>query len=555
MRRDTVFISRLMAFLAAAFASAAPALAGYTLTTLASFGGSNGAVPLGNLTISGTTLYGTTQNGGANGYGEVFSLPIGGGTPTVLASFNNANGAYPAAGLTLSGTTLYGTTVGNVNGGNVFSLPIGGGTPTVLGSFTGPPNGDGPESVLTLSGSTLYGTTSFGDANGCGAVFSLPISGGKPTVLASFNAANGLNPSGLTLVGTTLYSTTFNGAANSNGEVFSLPITGGSPTVLATFGDATFGNNPGAGLTLAGSTFYGTTYRGGATNAGVIYSLPIGGGTPTVLASLDFASSGAHSLAGLTIDGSTLFGTTQDGGANGDGAVFSVPMGGGTPTVLATFNGTNGAKPVASLTLSGTTLYGTTQLGGANGDGEVFALIANPVVALTASAPTTFGGSLGSQTITKSSGNSVPVSMSFAPTANGYLAISMSNPSTDTQVYALNITDSIPANLNADLALLATQIDDGAYTGFTATADTTDPTGGQLTSLAPGNFNFFITLTGPTLSASEDYFGFDFSQLNATSDTLTTSGIAVTTVPEPASLSLLAVSCGALVLRRRRASC
>ena len=105
---------------------------------LASFNGSsNGAYPYAGLTLSGNTLYGTTYLGGANGKGEVFSIPAGGGTPTVLASFNGSNGAYPWGGLTSSGNTLYGTTeAGGANGdGEVFSVPVGGGSPTVLASL------------------------------------------------------------------------------------------------------------------------------------------------------------------------------------------------------------------------------------------------------------------------------------------------------------------------------------------------------------------------------------------------------------------------------------
>ena len=50
-----------------------------TLTTLASFNGSNGQGPEAGLTLSGNTLYGTTSGGGVYGWGTVFSLPLGGG--------------------------------------------------------------------------------------------------------------------------------------------------------------------------------------------------------------------------------------------------------------------------------------------------------------------------------------------------------------------------------------------------------------------------------------------------------------------------------------------
>jgi uncharacterized repeat protein (TIGR03803 family) len=44
-----------------------------------------------------------------------------------------------------------------------------------------------------------------------------------------------------------------------------------------------------------------------------------------------------------------------------------------TPTVLASFNGTNGTNPEAGLIADAAgDLFGTTSLGGANGDGTVF---------------------------------------------------------------------------------------------------------------------------------------------------------------------------------------
>ena len=78
---------------------------------LASFNGSNGDSPVAGLTLSGNTLYGTTEAGGAPNWGTVFSVPLSGGSPTVLATFNGYNGENPQAGLTLSadGSALYGT--------------------------------------------------------------------------------------------------------------------------------------------------------------------------------------------------------------------------------------------------------------------------------------------------------------------------------------------------------------------------------------------------------------------------------------------------------------
>jgi uncharacterized repeat protein (TIGR03803 family) len=367
--------------IAAALSAIATDASGQTLTTLGSFNGTNGGYggPCGGLTLIGPTLYGTASNGGTSNDGAVFSIPVGGGTPAVLGPFSASSGFSSSGSLTLIGSTLYGTAGnGGASGyGTVFSIPVGGGTPTALGSFNYS-NGEHPYGSLTLIGSTLYGTTLQGGAGGgYGAVFSIPVGGGTPTALGSFKGSNGFGPSGgLTLIGSTLYGTTNEGGAKGDGTVFSIPVGGGTPTDLGSFSGSN-GQTPEGGLTLIGSTLYGTTYQGGASNDGTVFSIPVGGGSPTAVGSFN-GSNGSNPRASLALsaDGSTLYGTTQLGGAGGDGTVFSIPVGGGTPTALVSFNGGNGEWSLGDLTLSadGSTFYGTTEIGGANNDGTVFAL-------------------------------------------------------------------------------------------------------------------------------------------------------------------------------------
>ena len=54
-----------------------------------------------------------------------------------------------------------------------------------------------------------------------------------------------------------------------------------------------------------------------------------------------------HPYGSLTLSGSTLYGMTTYGGANNDGTIFSIPVTGGTPTTLLSFNGTDGEAPRA----------------------------------------------------------------------------------------------------------------------------------------------------------------------------------------------------------------
>ena len=360
-----------------------------TLTTLCSFNGSNGQAPRSSLTLVGSTLYGTTYLGGANGDGTVFSIATSGGSPTTLCSLNYSNGEAPYASLTPAGSMLYGTTAGGgANGdGTVFSIATSGGSPTTLCSFNYS-NGDYPTSGLTLVGPTLYGTTQYGGANGGGEVFSIATSGGSPTTLCSFNGSNGLGPyAGLTLLGSTLYGTTKLGGnlslnyGQGGGTVFSIATSGGSPTTLGSFNGSN-GEEPDSGLTLVGNTLYGATGYGGNLSLnngmgyGAVFSIATSGGSPATLCS--FGSNGDWP-SGLTLVGSTLYGTTAYGGY-GSGTVFSIATSGGSPTVLCSFSGSNGEVPDCGLTLVGSTLYGTTYYGGnlslngGNGDGTVFAM-------------------------------------------------------------------------------------------------------------------------------------------------------------------------------------
>ena len=184
-------------------------------------------------------------NGGANGDGNVFSLPLSGGTPSNLFSFNGTNGSSPNGSLTLSGATLYGNTQGGGanSSGEVFSIPAAGGSPTTVGSFGGGVSGTDAGSSLAIAhdGSTLYGMTYFGGTYGDGTVFSVPVAGGPVTTLASFNNTDGEHPEGgvtLSADGSTLYGATYQGGTSGGGTVFSLPVTGGTPTTLVSLGGA-----------------------------------------------------------------------------------------------------------------------------------------------------------------------------------------------------------------------------------------------------------------------------------------------------------------------------
>jgi uncharacterized repeat protein (TIGR03803 family) len=147
------------------------------ITTLASFNGTDGAYPESGLVMDGSgDLYGTAFQGGASNQGTVFELPYGSGTITTLASFDGTDGANPRGTLVMdSSGDLYGiAAVGGAFGfGSVFEVGQGSSAITTLASFGGRA-GSNP-SGLTVDGSgNPYGVTEDGSTNKVGAVFALP---------------------------------------------------------------------------------------------------------------------------------------------------------------------------------------------------------------------------------------------------------------------------------------------------------------------------------------------------------------------------------------------
>ena len=164
-----------------------------TVVTFTGTGGTaSGLDPFNSLTLAGTTFYGMTWEGGAEGHGNIFSVGTNGTNYQELVCFTGsgsggtANGSYPVGSLILSGTRLYGMTYeGGADGlGNIFSVGIDGSDYENLYSFAGGTDGQWPRGDLTLSDGTLFGTTFDGGVNpfpnGYGTVFALTLPAPTP---------------------------------------------------------------------------------------------------------------------------------------------------------------------------------------------------------------------------------------------------------------------------------------------------------------------------------------------------------------------------------------
>ena len=357
-----------------------------TLTTLVTFNGSDGANPQAGLVASGGTLYGTTYAGGSSNAGTVFAINANGSSFSNVYSFTGGNDGHgPQAGFILSGNMLYGTTeLGGASGfGTVFAVNTNGSGFTNVYSFNGGSDGAEPEAGLVLMSNTLYGTTFFGGQFGEGSVFRVNTNGAAFTNIYSFSGGtNGSNPeAGLVLSGNTLYGTTYGPfyGGTGYGTVFRVNTDGSSFSNVYSFTDSTDGANPEAGLVLAGGTLYGTAFGGGYFGNGTLFSVNTNGsGFRSCLFNY---TDGANPQAGLLLSGNTLYGTTTNGGTDGYGAVFQVGTNlSGIINLYSFSGGSDGANPAAGLALVGNTLYGTTQTADYGfGYGTVFALQAPAV--------------------------------------------------------------------------------------------------------------------------------------------------------------------------------
>jgi uncharacterized repeat protein (TIGR03803 family) len=142
----------------------------------------DGAFPFAGLLLAGNTLYGTTAFGGVYGNGSVFAMNTNGNASTFtnLYSFTGGlDGASPMGEVIISGGTLYGTATGGGASGDgvIFSISTNGIGFQTLYSFTGGNDGSTPKGALTLGANVLYGATTAGGAGpNAGAIFSYTLS-------------------------------------------------------------------------------------------------------------------------------------------------------------------------------------------------------------------------------------------------------------------------------------------------------------------------------------------------------------------------------------------
>lgn len=343
----------------------------------------DGAYPQGDLIISGTTLFGMTPHGGSNDKGTIFKIQIDGNDYTLLHEFTGGagDGSEPSTSLILSGTTLYGMTErgGASDNGIIFKIEANGSGFSSLHEFSGD-DGRAPVGSLILSESILYGMTAAGGERDMGTIFGIQTDGTNFSILHEFagGADDGLNPYGSLLISdSTLFGMTCFGGDSDWGTIFKIQNNGTDFSLLHEF---TSGNNDGASpygsLMIADSALYGMTRGGGDENSGTIFKIQNDGSVYTLLHEFSFSpDDGENPQGSLVLSGSTLYGMTNYGG-DSLGTIFKIETNGALFSLLHVFLGgeDNGAIPEGSLIFSNSTLYGMTRYGGDSGLGVIFSL-------------------------------------------------------------------------------------------------------------------------------------------------------------------------------------
>jgi len=364
---------------------------GYVVLKQFNTNGADGQNPRSALIeASDGLLYGTTYWGGSSNVGTVFGLSKDGNSYSVLYSFTGLTNddGQPCAGL-VEGTNgmLFGTTsVGITNNwGTIFALNKNGSGYAVLKLFTNSASGRGPHSGLMLgSDGVLYGTTRSGGSSNSGAIFALNQNGSGYSVLYSFTGTNnGAWPFGKLLEGLdgALYGTAYWADPTNMIIVFRINKNGTGYTVLTNFTASYGGGRPEAGLVQTGDgTLYGTAYSGGPSGFGTLFELNPDGSGLTILQNFSpSGGDGRYPSAAFEASDGAIYGATSGGGSNDVGTLFKMNRDGTGYALLQNFGGTNmdAQYPNVILESINGVLYGTTDAGGSNNFGTVFTINTN----------------------------------------------------------------------------------------------------------------------------------------------------------------------------------
>lgn len=523
------------------------------IETLIEFTGLNGpykgSAPAHAVVFDGVgNLYGTTQAGGALGYGTIFKLTPSGVFTTLIEFTDDGvsnRGSNPVGLIRGRDGNFYGATYSGairyvepgpiysfetITCGTIFKLTPAG-VFTTLVEFNDPsgPRGIGPHTLVQGSDGNLYGTTRRGGASSCGTFFKVTTSGTLTTLLdftGLSGAAKGRSPRGelIALADGNFYGVTNAGGAADLGTVFRV-TPAGALTTLAEFSGTTGtvrGALPDAALVQGSDgNLYGSTTGTANLPYGTLFRLSTSG---TFTHLLDFTGAsgsnrGSTPNAAL-IQGADgfLYGTTSTGGAISAGTLFRLSLS-GTLTTLADFSGTGSSSKLRVIAASLTQgpngdFYGLAQRGGANDLGSAFRITPAGVLTTLFDFTGTGGNAPGSQP-------SIP--FTYGSDGNFYLALNNTSDTTFGDVVRMTPAGALTrlvqftgagSTLGKYLSGKLTQGNDGNFYGVTesggpgaGTVFKMTPSGTVTTLVQFNAINGYSPEAGLTLGNDGNFYG------------------------------------------------
>ncbi|MBX7227854.1 MAG: hypothetical protein K1X55_17595 [Chitinophagales bacterium] len=318
------------------------------------------------LSYSQTQIWGLTSEGGKNGGGVIFRTDGQGDNYTVEYDFDyidainpNYNDLIQATDGMFYGMTPYG---GKLNKGVLFKYDPATSFYIKLLDFNDTGGALPQGSLLQASNGNLYGMTSEGGTANGGVLFEYNLSNATYTVKINFGSSsfiNGKTPYGSLIQANDgmLYGMTSCDAINfPGGVIFQYNPATGIYSEKFVFDNSLNGNTPyGSLLQASDGMLYGTTYKGGINNEGVLFQYNPATHVYTKKIDFDRKTIGGKPEGSLIqlADG-MLYGTTSTSEAGAEGTIFQYDPLAGTINKKAGFTNSmsTGRSPKGSLTLA-----------------------------------------------------------------------------------------------------------------------------------------------------------------------------------------------------------
>ena len=243
----------------------------------------------------------------------------------------------------------------------------------VLSTFSQPESSSGE--IVEDQNGDLFFMHATGTPSEPSAVWELAKGSSTATQFAVFDPTVDGGVSGIDIDSAGDLFGTGSGSASNDGVVWEIASGSNTVTTFATFSRQLNGSDPTGNLVFDSSgDMFGRTLLGGADQEGIIWEIPHGSSTITVLAPIPPSvnpGEGTVTVGGLAIDSNgNLYGTAtpNNGGGNaGDGSVWELAAGSGSINIVASFDGSDGSNPGSGLVIdSNGDIFGETGMGGAS---------------------------------------------------------------------------------------------------------------------------------------------------------------------------------------------